>query len=608
MNKNMNNQEIAKLLRAVAAAYEIKDEKKIHFQIIAYDRAASAIEHATSEIKDLWDENKLTTIPGIGQRISKYLDEIFKTGKVRHFQKLIKKLPPAMFEFIEIPGIGAKTAYKLCKNLGIHQQKNAIEKLKQAALKGKIRLIEGLGEQSEKAILDSSAEYGRREKRMLLAFAAEQAEKIVNYLKTSKFVKEAHPLGSLRRCCSMVGDIDIAVATNKPAEVIKHFTNYPEKKKVINQGSRKATILLKNSQQIDLRVQKKESFGAMLQYLTGSKMHNIHLREIAQKRNLSLSEYGIKKLKVQNAKRKTTAQKLKLKKFKDEESFYNYLKMDWPPPELREDKGEIEAASQKKLPKLVKFKEIKGDLHVHTNFDTETAHDLGLSSFEEIVNEAYHLGYDYIGLADHTPSISNHSKKQIIDLIKERNDKIEQFFKSNKFTRETTREKGGIKIFKMMETDILANGQLSLPEEALKLLDFVIASIHSGMNQSKKILTQRVLNGLEHPKVKILGHPTGRLLLQREGYELDWDKIFSYCQKNNKWLEINSCPDRLDLPDFLVREAVKSGVKMVISTDSHQIESLKFLRYGVSVARRGWAEKKDIINTLSWRKLKDIIP
>jgi len=589
----MNNQEIAKLLRNVAAAYEVKGKNK--FKVMAYQRAATAVEHATSEVKDLWDDGELNTLPGIGKSIAAHLDELFRTGQVKHFALVMKNLPPAMFAILDIPGIGPKTAFKLCQKLGIKSKKGAVNRLKRAAQKGKIRLIEGFGEKSEKEILAGIAELERREGRMLLPYATAMAEKIIAYLQKNPQVKAVYPLGSLRRRCATIGDVDLAVKTDKPAAVIKYFVNYPETKKVIAKGERKASIILKNGYQVDFRAQK-ESFGAMLQYFTGSKHHNIHLREIAQKKGLSLSEYGIKV-------------KGKIKKFETEEKFYQFLSMDWIPPELREDTGEIEAAQKHQLPKLIKPSEIKGEFHTHSNFEyQESSHDEGKNSFEEIVIKAIKLGYQYIGLADHSPSVNNHTKQQIISLLSKRKERIEQIKESKKIAQLSLRENGcEIKIINTLEVDILHDGSLAVPDAGLKLLDFAFVAIHSGMRQDKERMTQRVLKALSHPKVKFLAHPTGRLLNQREGYELDWEKIFDFCLKNHKWLEINAMPDRMDLPDTLVKEAIKKGVKLVIGSDAHEVKAMNFLKYGVFVARRGWAQKKDIINTLPWRKLRNII-
>lgn len=583
-----SNQEVSKLLRSVAAAYEVKKEDR--FKIMAYERAADSVEHCTSEIKDLWDDNKLNQLAGIGASIASHLDELFRTGKVKHFKDVFKGLPPSMFEFLGLPGVGAKTAYKLCLELKIKDPKKALTDLARAAKKGKIRTIEGFGEDSERTILKAIEEVKGRSERILLPQASVLAEQILAWLKKPKAVRRADPLGSLRRRVSTVGDIDIAVASDKPKEVVRHFSSYPKKKRVLEAGEAKASILLKGGQQIDLMVQPIDSYGALLQHFTGSKHHNIALRELAMKKRLSLSEYGIKKAG-------------KLLKFKTEEEFYRALGLEYIPPEIRENNGEIEAAlrsAQGKpggLPKLVELRDIKGDLHLHSNFPVEESHDPGEDSIEEMVKKAEELGYEYIGFSEHNPSVSQHSEKQIIKLIKAKKEKIEQI--------NSSRGKKLLKhVFNSLEIDIRPNGKLALPEKALELLDYGIAAIHTSFRMSKEEMTKRVLAGLSVGKVKILAHPTGRLLNKREGYELDWEKIFDFCLKHKKWLEISAYPLRLDLPDSLVREAIKSGVKIVINTDAHALEQMDLMEFGVSVARRGWAKKNDIINTLGYDRMK----
>ncbi|MGB9706921.1 MAG: DNA polymerase/3'-5' exonuclease PolX, partial [Microgenomates group bacterium] len=584
----MNNKQIAKLLRAVAAAYEVKGGNK--FKVMAYDRAATAVEHATSEIKDLWDDGKLKEIPGIGKNIAAHLDELFRTGKVKHFVQVMKGLPPAMFELLDIPGIGAKKAYKLCKSLKFFEPKTAVEDLKRAAKEGKIAKIEGFGEESQRDILEGirAFEQGQiKENRMVLPYAWQMAEEIIHYLEKCQEVLKVDPLGSLRRRVATVGDIDIAVATESPEKVIDHFLKFPKIRKIIERGPSGSSVLLTSGRQVDLRVQKPEAYGAMLQYFTGSKQHNIHLRELALKMGLSLSEHGIKSIK---------NLKLKIKNYSSEEDFYQALGLPWIPPELREDTGEIEAAQKGKLPKLVELEDIKGDLHMHSNFPIEESHDPGQDSMEKMIETAAALGYEYIGFTEHNPSQSQHSPETIISLIKRKKEAIDKINYS--------RTKKLLKwIFNGLEIDIKPNGDLAIPLEGLALLDYGIASVHSNFRMPREEMTKRVLAALAHPKIKIFGHPTGRKLGQREGYELNWEKIFEFCLERNIWIEINAWPDRLDLPDTLVREAVKKGVKMVINTDSHAADQLALMKYGVSVARRGWAEKKDIINTLGYDKI-----
>ena len=380
-----------------------------------------------------------------------------------------------------------------------------------------------------------------------------------------------------------VGDIDIAVSSNNPQKIIDHFKKFRETQKILEAGSRTSSIVLKNGMQVDLMVQPPEAFGALLQHFTGSKNHNIHLRETALKKGLSLSEYGIRV-------------KGKLQKFRTEAEFYKFLNLDWIEPELREDSGEIEAAINHRLPKLVSIEDIKGDIHLHSNFPIEPSHDLGANTFKDIITKAKNLNYEYIGFSDHSPSYSNHTKKQVVDLIKKRKEKIEQLKSSHK----------NIGILNLLEVDILANGELSIPEEGLKLLDGSIAGVHSSHHQDKRKMTQRILNACKSTYVNVVAHPTGRLLSERESYEVDWPAVFDACIINKKILEINAWPNRLDLPDVLVRDAIRAGIKLIINTDSHEISQMDNMRFGVAVARRGWATKDDIVNTLSWVEFRKL--
>lgn len=579
----MSNQEISDLFRNVAAAYSIKDPKKFFFQMLAYQKASETVAATTVELKDLYKEGKLDTLAGIGPTIKQRLEELFKTGKVSHFESVLKDIPKSVFTLINIPTIGPKKAYKLTKHFSLKDPKTVVDELINKAKNGEIAKIPTFGEKSEQDILQTLLEYkaGKNKKaRMVLPYAGEIAEKILAYLQQSPAVIRAVPLGSMRRMMPTVGDIDIAVATDKPQEAIEHFVNYPYKERIIEKGPSTASFLTSGGKQIDLMVQPVNGFGALLQHFTGSKSHNVRLREYALKKGLSLSERGIKDLKKDK----------KLKTYDTEEKFYNGLGMDWIPPEIRENQGEIELAIQHKLPKLVELNDIKGDLHIHSNFSIQPSHDLGINSFSEMVNMAQKLNYEYIGFSEHNPSISKHNNDQVYALISKRNDVIEQIKSSNK----------NIRIIKLLEIDILGSGELAVDDKSMDLLDAAIVSIHSSFSTNKKDMTKRVLSGLSHPKAKILAHPTGRLLNERTGYELDFDQVFDFCKKNNKALEINSWPLRLDLPDSLIKQAVEYGVKLVIDTDSHAANQMNLMKYGVAMARRGWATKNDIINTLHY--------
>ncbi len=588
-DRDMTNLEIAELLRNVAAAYEILGENP--FKTIAYQKAADSIEHLTSDLKDMWDDGKLDTVPGVGSALASHLDELFRTGKVKHFDQVLSKLPKSIYPLLLVPGLGPKKAYKLVSELTLKDSKTVIADLEKAAQTHKIAAIVGFGEKSEEVILSGIESYKRgqiKENRMMLPEADGIARDIINYLKKMPEVNHADPLGSLRRQVATIGDIDIAVATRKPAVVIEHFVKYPHQK-LIDKGAAGATLLLNNGRQVDLRVQKPEAYGAMLQYFTGSKHHNIKLRTYAVGRGLSLNEYGIKQVKTG-----------KLTEFASEEGFYQALHMPYIPPEIREDKGEIEAAVSGRLPKLIELSDIKGDLHMHTNYNFSSSHDIGASHVKEHLDKAAALGYEYIGISDHNPSISNQTQKQIVAVMKKRKEWYEQQYYSLKDGL-----KKRVHLLIMCEVDILTDGKLALPDEAFEYVDAAIVSLHSSFTQSRKDITKRIITALtSHPKVRIFGHPTGRLLARREGVDADWPEVFATCKKHSIALEINAYPDRLDLPDSLVYEARKEGVKFCIDTDSHEVDQMDMMRYGVSVARRGWATKHDIVNTLGYNEFK----
>lgn len=580
----MSNQEIATLLRNVAAAYSIKDEKKFRFQILAYQKASDTIAHLNSEIMDYYKSGTLDSLPGIGVLIRQHLEELIKTGKVKRFEWVFEGIPKAIFPLLSIPSFGPKKAYALVKHFDLRDPKTVISDIEKLAIENKIASLPRFGEKSQSDILRSLNEFKKgkgKTTRMVLPYAHEIADKLVFYLKQLPEIDKAEPLGSLRRAVATVGDIDIAVASNNPKKVIEHFITYPYKERVIEKGDVSASLMVSGGRQIDLMVQPPDAFGSLLQHFTGSKNHNVHLREFALKKGLSLSEYGIKFLKEKNK---------PLKTYKTEREFYNALGLQYTEPEMREDTGEIELAAQKKLPQLVQLEDLKGDLHLHSSYPIEPSHDMGLSTMEEMLEKAKELGYEYLGFSEHNPSVSKHTTRQIYEILRKRDEKVEQIKSNNK----------SVRIFKLLEVDILPSGKLAIDEKSLNLLDAAVVSIHSVFSMDREKMTQRVLAGLSYPKAKILAHPTGRLLNLRPGYELDWDRIFDFCKKHGKALEINSWPNRLDLPDVIIRNAVENGVKMVIDTDSHRVNQMNLMRYGVFLAKRGWAKKSDILNTLGY--------
>lgn len=607
-----SNTEVARKLREVAAAYALKQGNL--FQIRAYENAATSIEHLTSEIKNLWEgdpsthsvnsgqagsgQGNLDQVPGIGDNLKAHLDELFKTGKVKHWEEIKKGILPQTFEFLEIPGIGPKTALKLA-NLGVRNIKNLGNMIKTGELVKK-----GISDKLIKKIRSglnqrSYAQTGR----MLLSFAFAQAEKVLEYLKKSPDIEKADALGSLRRMVSTIGDLDFSVASKNHHKAIEYIVSMPGIIKIIEKGEKKVSVTISSELQLDFIISDLDSYGALLQHSTGSKAHNIKLREVANKMGYSISEHGIKKIKDISKSHPELVSGSKMPKLvrhdkllistKTEDELYKILGIDWIPPEIREDTGEIEAGLKHNLPKLVELGDIKGDLHIHSNLIIKSSHDIGTNSVQEILKEAKKLGYKYIGISDHQPSQSEHNLEQMIKVLQDRKKIIEHINYSQQ----------DVRVLNLLEVDILPDGSLGVPDEALKLLDFALAGVHSAHHQNKEKMTQRILKALSNPYVKVLTHPTNRLINQRESSEVDWIEIFKYAGKNKKALEISSFPDRLDLPDTLVRQAKEFGVKFVINTDAHQINQMELMKFGVSVARRGWAENEDIVNSWDLKKL-----
>lgn len=592
------NVEIAKLFRKVAAVYAIKNEQKYKFQIIAYQKAADAVEKLSTELSTLFKQGNLDKIQGIGSTMQERLSELFTTGKVKHYEEIMMDISPAVFPLLDIPSFGPKKANKLVTHFKLTSPKTVISDIEKIASKGLISELEGFGEKSQQDILQAISEYKTgttKTGRMVLPFAFSLAKEVMKHMEKSKDIDKMMPLGSLRRMVSTIGDVDFAVASKNPAAVIEHFVAFPGKERVIEKGPTTASLLIGGGKHVDLLVLPPAQFGSLLQHFTGSKHHNVALREYALKKGYSLSERGVKISEEEN----------RLKEFDTEEKFYNFLGLDWIPPEIRENEGEIDAALNHSLPKLVEIKDIKGDLHIHSDYPIDSSHDYGNASMEKMLERAQQLGYSYLGFSEHNPSIMNHSKDEIYKILQKRREKIEHL----KSVQEKDSNNKSVRIINLLEVDILASGELALDDKSLDLLDGAIVSIHSSFNTPMEKMTERVLKGLAHPKARILAHPTGRLINTRAGYQLDWEKLFAFCKEHNKALEINAWPERLDLPDALVKEARQQGIRFVIDTDSHAISHMDNMFYGVSVARRGWCETKDILNTLSYDEFKEwLIP
>jgi DNA polymerase (family 10) len=574
-----SNAQIAKLLEQVAAALALLNTN--NFEIRAYKNAADSIEHADSEISTLWAENRLGDVPGIGKSMQAYISELFETGKVKHFESVMKKFPDIVYELIELPGIGPKTAKEIA-DLGVKDLKELEKQLKNGKLveKGfskKIAEKVQLGLDSRLRGNDSDRS------RMLLPLAIVESEKILEYLRKSPDVIQADPLGSLRRRVVTIGDLDFSACTKKTDEVIEYFLKMPGVSRILSRGERMVMVVLTSGLHVDLLVGEPGNYGALLHHFTGGKNHNIHLRNIALEKGYSISTDGVKLVKTDE-----------VMHIREERDIYKLLGMQMIPPEMREDLGEIELAIKHEIPKLVELKDIKGDFHLHSNFDINQSHGPGLTTLAEIVKNAEKIGYEYIALSDHAPAFKINDAKRISELVAKRTSEIEKIKKNTK----------NIRVLNSLEVDILPDGTLSVPDESLKTLDICNIGVHSSHQMDKDKMTMRILKALENQYAKILVHPTGRRLLSRPSYDADWEQIFEYCAKNNKALEVNGTPDRLDLRDDLIRIAKEKGCMFVINTDAHDLEQMENMKFGVDLARRGWLESKQVINTWEWEKVK----
>jgi DNA polymerase (family 10) len=572
--KRISNTEVVQVLKEILAAMEVKSANS--FRIRAYQNAIDILDNLTVAIYDLWEEKKLEELPGVGPGIAAHLSELFSTGKVSEFEEAKEDLPEGMFELISLRGIGAKKAFKLSKAFKLNDRDKAMEKLLKAGKAGKIRVLEGFGEKSEEKVIDAIQEQKKskdRKQRMLWTHAEQIVERIKEYMMKCDGVKEVVACGSFRRHNPTVGDLDIPISTTNPEKALKHFLKFDEILEVVTQGDKRGTVVLKNDVQVDVYMSDPKAYGAMLQYFTGSVPHNIMLRKYALSKGMSLSEHGIKK-------------DGKLKEFATEEEFYKELDLPYIVPEIRHGNYELEAALKDKLPKLVTLEDIRGDVHVHTELSD------GQNTIEEMVEKAKSLGYEYVGITDHAPSIQSRGMGTVLKIISDTKKKVEEINEAEK----------DIEVLFGYEVNILVDETLGLPDDILKDLDVVIAGIHSAFNQDKDKITARYLAALNNPYVDILAHPAGRVINDRDGTDPDWKKVFQAARDNNKILEINAFPDRLDLPDDLVKEAIEWGVKLIINSDSHHVDHMDFMKHGVMNARRGWAESKHIINTLPYEK------
>ena len=569
----MNNFKIAKIFYLIAEYLEMEEDP---FRPKAYQKVAFILESMEKDVGEIYRKQGLKglkEIPGVGTGIASRIEEYLKTGKIKFYERLKKKTPVDVEELTAVEGMGPKRIKILYQKLGV---KN-IKDLEKAAKTHKIASLFGFGEKSEQNILEGIEFLKKSKGRFLLGEILPVAKEIYEKLKKLKEVKQINIVGSLRRMRETIGDVDFLVASKNPEKVMDFFVSLPGIIKVLGKGFTKSSVRMEEGFDVDIRVVDKKSYGAALQYFTGSKEHNIVTRKIAISKGLKLNEYGLFKGSKMIAGEK-------------EEQIYEKLGMQWIPPEIREDQGEIKAALEGSLPKLIELKDIRGDLHCHSNWSD------GKHSILEMVQKAIDLGYEYLGISDHT---------KFLKIVKSLNEK--QLSRQRKEIEKLNikYETKGIKfkILQSADTNILNDGSVDIKDEALEKLDFTIAGVHSNFKMPQKKMTERIIKAIKNPNINIISHPTGRLLKKREEYQVDFDRILRAAKQFGVVLEINSYSYRLDLNDIHIRRCKEEGVKMVINTDSHHKEQMRCLELGVAQARRGWAEKKDIINAQPLNKL-----
>jgi len=570
----IHNSDVAEIFNKVADLLELEGANQ--FRIRAYRSAARVVSDLPQNIADMVKRDEsLSELPGIGKDLARKIKEIVETGALGQLKELEEKTPPELTGLMKIEGLGPKRVMVLHKKLGIETAKE----LREVAEAGKVRKLSGFGKKTEQMILEGLGKI-REEKERLKLMAAEQvANPLVDYLKKSKGVKEIEVAGSYRRRKETVGDLDILVTSKKDSNVMDRFVDYEDVEKVVSKGKTRSTVALKSGFHIDLRVLPQVSYGAALHYFTGSKNHNIAVRKLGVKQGLKINEYGV--FKGKNGKRIAG---------RTEKKVYEQVGLPYIEPELRENRGEIEAAQKNRLPELIKLKDIRGDLHVHTK-ETDGRHGL-----DDMVKAAKDHGYEYLAITDHSKRVSmahGLDKKRLAKQIKAI-DKLNGKMK-------------GFVILKSLELDILEDGSLDLPDDILKDLDFTVCAVHYNTKLSRKKQTERIIRAMDNPYFNILAHPSGRLINKREPYALDLERLMEEAKERGCLMELNAHPNRLDLNDRYCKMAKEVGMKIAISTDAHSITDLDFMRFGVDQARRGWLEKGDVLNTRPLKELKKLL-
>ena len=570
----MENKSIADILTEIADVLDIQGENP--FRVRSYRNAARTIADMSQSVKALIKSGaKLEEIPGIGKSLAEKIEEIVSTGRSHFLEELQAKVPPGLTELLKLEGLGPKKVKLLYDELGV----DSVDRLEKAAQAGRLRDLAGMGVKTEEKVLKSVEQYRAGMGRFKLSVGFTYAQALLDYLKNVPGLKRLDPAGSFRRRRETIGDLDILAICGKGCKVMDRFSKYGDVAEVLSSGETKSSVRLKCGLRVDVRVLEEESYGAALHYFTGSKAHNVAVRERAKELGLKVSEYGV--FRAKDEKRLSGA---------DEEDVFKAVGLPFIPPELREDRGEIQAAEKGELPKLIEPADIRGDLQMHTK-----ATD-GKNSITEMAHKAKEMGYAYIAITDHSKAVrvaGGLDEKGLARHLQE----IEK----------VGRQISGMRIFKGVEVDILADGSLDLKDDILKECDVVLASVHSRFNMEEGEMTRRIIKAIQNPYVSILAHPTGRLILEREAYKVNLKEVFQAAIDRGVVLEINAYPDRLDLRDVDARMAKEMGAKLVISTDAHSIVQLELMKFGVFTARRGWVEAKEVINTLPLPALLKIL-
>lgn len=565
----MQNRAVAAMFNDIADMLEIKQDTP--FRITAYRRAARALEGLTEDVAQVAARGALTTLPGIGKGTAEKIQEFLATGTCAYYEELKGSLPPGITTLMSVPEVGPKTALMLHEKLGIA----TIEQLEQACRDGAVRKLPRMGEKTEANILKGIALIRRTKERQPIGKVLPLAREIVEALRALPEVAELAVAGSLRRMRESIGDIDVLVTSSRPERVMETFVALPRVRQVLAKGPKRSSVLLDSGIQADVRVVEPASFGAAWQYFTGSKDHNVKLRERAVRAGLKINEYGVFRV----------ADEARLAG-RTEEEVYQAVGLPWIPPEVRENQGEIELAERGKLPPLVKLADIRGDLQMHTRWSD------GSETVEAMARAAKELGYEYIAVTDHSQSLKFVGGVPVDEL------------RANAKICKQAADRVGIAVLVGTEVDIFPDGHLDYPDEVLAALDVVVASVHSRFNMERDEMTARIIAAMESPHVDIIGHPTGRLLSSREAYELDMERLVEAAKRTDTALEINASPERLDLSDAHARLARERGVMLVVSTDAHSRYELAHMGYGIAVARRAWAEARHILNTRTLGELR----